>query len=123
MHVAVQKNMIDVVDLLHAHQGDPSIANSNGFTCLHIAAKEGYLDMCRKLITIGCDPNIRDKYGFSAAYWAKENRHKDVMDLLPAPLKISKEEFYEHMKSYWDANGIKPGGGGKKKKKGGKKKK
>ncbi|MFN9898088.1 MAG: ankyrin repeat domain-containing protein, partial [bacterium] len=54
--------------------------NSNGFTCLHIAAKEGYLDMCRRLMAIGCDPNIRDKYGFSAAYWAKENRHKDVMD-------------------------------------------
>ena len=39
------------------------------------------------------------------------------MDFLPVPLKISKEEFYENMKAYWDAHGIKPGGGGKKKKK------
>ena len=42
------------------------------------------------------------------------------MDLLPNPLKVSKEEFMENMKSYWDAHGIKPGGG---KKKGKKKKK
>ena len=47
------------------------------------------------------------------------------MDLLPNPLKISKEEQLENMKMYWKAHGITPGGGGKKKKgkKGGKKKK
>ena len=45
------------------------------------------------------------------------------MDFLPNPLKISKEEFYENMKDYWAAHGVKTGGGGKKKKKGGKKKK
>ena len=47
------------------------------------------------------------------------------MDLLPNPLKISKEEYMENLKNYWAAHGIKPGGGGKKKKKGkgGKKKK
>ena len=39
------------------------------------------------------------------------------MDLLPNPLKISKEEFMEHLKAYQDAHGIKAGGGGKKKKK------
>ncbi len=69
------------------------------------------------------DPNIRDKYGFSAAYWAKERRHKEIMDLLPNALRLSKEEIVEHVKSYWEAHGIKAGGGGKKKKKGGKKKK
>ena len=44
------------------------------------------------------------------------------MELLPNPLKISKEEYFEHMKTYWAAHGVKSGGG-KKKKKGGKKKK
>ena len=72
-------------------------------------------------LNIGVDPNIRDKYGFSASYWAKQNCHKEIMDLLPNPLKITKEEYLEHMKSYWAAHGIKPGGGKKKKK--GKKKK
>ena len=69
------------------------------------------------------DPNIRDNYGFSAAYWAKENRHTLVMDLLPNPLKISKEEYFQHQKDYMEAHGIKAGGGKGKKKKGGKKKK
>jgi hypothetical protein len=45
------------------------------------------------------------------------------MDILPNPRRVTKEEFYEHMKAVWDAHGIKPGAGGKKKKKGGKKKK
>ena len=73
---------------------------------------------------LGCDENIRDKYGFSASYWAKQNGHKEIMDLLPNPLKISKEEYMDNLKSYWAAHGVKPGGGGKKKKKGkGKKKK
>ena len=44
------------------------------------------------------------------------------MLILPGALKISKEEYYEHMKSHWDVHG-KPGGGKKKKGKKGKKKK
>mmetsp|Transcript_6120 Transcript_6120/g.10390 ORF Transcript_6120/g.10390 Transcript_6120/m.10390 type:complete len:80 (+) Transcript_6120:420-659(+) len=79
--------------------------------------------MCKYLVTEGLDPNIRDKYGFSASYWAKQNGFSLIMELLPMPLKVSKEEFYENMKSYWSAHNIKVGGGKKKKKKGGKKKK
>ena len=67
--------------------------------------------------------DIRDNYGFDAAYWAKEGRHKEIMDLLPNAKRITKEELVEHVKAYWAAHGIKAGGGGKKKKKGGKKKK
>lgn len=66
---------------------------------------------------------IRDDFGFDAAYWAKEGRHKEIMDLLPNAKRITKEELVEHVKAYWAAHGIKAGGGGKKKKKGGKKKK
>ena len=67
------------------------------------------------------DPNIRDSYGFTAAYWAKQNRHNDIVALLPSPLKISKEEFYDHITTVWEKHNFKPG---KKKKKGkGKKKK
>ena len=70
----------------------------------------------------GVDPNIRDKYGFSASYWSKQNGHKEIMDFLPNPLAISKEEFMENMKATWAAHGIKPGGKKKKGKKGKKKK-
>ena len=71
---------------------------------------------------LGVDANIRDKYGFSASYWAKQNTHREVMELLPNPLKIGKEEYFEHMKVYWAAHGVKSGGGKKKKGKGKKKK-
>ena len=68
------------------------------------------------------DPAIRDGYGFSASYWAKQNKHSACVELLPAPLKITKEEFYDHIQTVWEKHGFKPGGK-KKKKKGGKKKK
>jgi len=45
--------------------------------------------------------------------------------ILPAPLKVTKEEYYDHIKTVWELHGH--SGGGKKKKKGkkggGKKKK
>jgi hypothetical protein len=42
---------------------------------------------------------------------------------LGEPLKISKEEFYDHMMSVWEAHDFKPGGKKKGKKGKGKKKK
>ena len=48
--------------------------------------------------------------------------HSEILKILPSPLKVSKEEYYEHIKQVWEVHGYKPGGG-KKKKKGGKGKK
>ena len=70
---------------------------------------------------LGVDPNIRDKYGFSASYWAKRGNFTDIMEMLPGALRITKEEYYEHMQSHWDVHG-KPGAKKKKGKKGKKKK-
>ena len=53
MHRAVEKNMIDVIEIFHAAGGDLSMPNKNGFTTLHLAAKHGYLDMCKLLIAKG----------------------------------------------------------------------
>ena len=78
--------------------------------------------MCKLLINKGIDQNIRDKYGFTPSYWAKQSGHKDILLMMEPPLKISKEEYHEHMRSYWGAHNIKIGGGKKKKKKGKKKK-
>ena len=44
------------------------------------------------------------------------------MDLLPNPVRKTKEEYMDELKAYQAKNGIKGGGGGKKKKKGKKKK-
>ena len=53
IHKAVEKNMLDVVELFLEHGADPTIQNKNGFTTLHIAAKEGLLDMCKLLMARG----------------------------------------------------------------------
>ena len=53
MHKAVEKNMLDVVELFLEHSADPSKQNKNGFTCLHIAAREGLVDMCKLLVGRG----------------------------------------------------------------------
>ena len=69
-----------------------------GFTTLHLAAREGFLDMCKLLISKGIDENIRDYYGFSASYWALQNGHKEVNELLPNPYMIGKEEYFANLK-------------------------
>ena len=53
MHRAVEKNMLDIVEMFIQCGGDPTIQNKNGFTLLHVAAKFGYLDMCKLLVTKG----------------------------------------------------------------------
>ena len=53
MHLATKLNMIDVVELFLQCGADPTVANKNGFTALHIAAREGYYDMCKMLVSKG----------------------------------------------------------------------
>ena len=117
--------MLDVVDLFLQCGADPTIPNVHGFTCLHVAARVGLLDMTKLLLARGVNPQIRDKYGNSPAYWAKEKRHADVLEVLPDPLKISMQEYCEHTKIVFEQHVGGPIGGKKKKKgkKGGKKKK
>ena len=53
MHMAVERNMLDVIELFMQCGGDPTIQNCHGFTCLHIAAREGLVDMTKLLLTKG----------------------------------------------------------------------
>ena len=102
--------------------GDPTIKNKSGFTALHVAAREGRVEIAKLLVASGVEPAIRDSYGFNPAYWAKQNNHTEVLKYLGDPLKITKEEFYDHMQEVWKQHDFKPGGK-KKGKKGGKGKK
>ena len=68
--------------------------------------------------------DLRDKFGYSAAYWAHQKKHQEIVAVLPPPLKVTKEDYYEHIKAVWAEHGHTAGGKKKKKgKKGGKKKK
>lgn len=70
MHMAAQRNMIQVIEKFIAAGGDPTIRNKFGFTCLHIACREGFLDLVNVLKARGVDEDIRDEYGNNASYWA-----------------------------------------------------
>ena len=71
MHLATERNMIQVVEMLLGCQGDPTLKNKAGFTCMHIAAREGHLNLVKLFLSKSVDPSIRDNYGFSASYWAR----------------------------------------------------
>lgn len=122
MHLAAERNLIEVIKEFMNNGGDPSIKNKCGFTCMHIAARNGHTELVRLLLT-KMDPDARDCFGFNASYWAHQNGHTEISSILPPPLKVTKEEYYEHIKQVWSTTGFKPGGKGKKKKKSKKKKK
>ena len=104
--------------------GDPEIKNQQGFSCLHIAAREGHTDLVKMYVAKEVNLDQRDEYGYSAAYWAHRNKHSEIVALLPPPMKITKEEYYEYMvHQVWPNHPDVMKGGKKKKKKKGKKKK
>ena len=122
-HKAVEKNLYDACKLFITYGGDPTIKNKSGFSALHIAAKDGKAEICELLVNAGVEPAIRDNYGFNPAYWAKQNNHHHLLKYLGEPLKVTKEEFYDHMQEVWKQHDFKPGGKKGKKKGKGKKKK
>ena len=97
MHLATELNMKDVVAKFINCGGDPEIKNQQGFSCLHIAAREGHADLVKLFMAKDVNLDLRDEYGYSAAYWAHRNKHSEIAQMLPPPLKITKEEYYEHI--------------------------
>merc|ERR1712023_396444 len=98
---------------------------SRGRSPLFLAAKEGLLEMSKLLLARGADPNMRDYSGHNAAHWAREFRHKLVVDLFAAngaqPQHITSQQHVEHALKCGDRVGFKPPK--QTKKKGGEKKK
>ena len=97
LHLAAEKNMIEAVAKFLNCGGDPEIKNQNGFSCLHIAAREGHADLVKFLKAKDVNLDLRDDYGYSASYWAHQYKHVDICNILPPPLKVTKEEYYEHI--------------------------
>ena len=122
LHLATELNMISAVKAFLTKGGDAEIQNQLGFSCLHIAAKAGYTELVKLLVAKDVNLDQRDMFGNSAAYYAHQNKFADILEILPAPLKVTKEEYYEHIQQVWKMHDFKPGGKKKKGKKGKKKK-
>ena len=68
--MAIQRNMMDVVNLFMECGADPTIANAHGFNCLHIAVREGLLEITKllhKLEVVGA------KAMYAISYTKNEN--------------------------------------------------
>lgn len=52
------------------------------WTLLGKAAAEGDREKVQELLRDGADVNARDYWGFTALYWAVENRHPEMVELL-----------------------------------------
>jgi hypothetical protein len=52
--------------------------------------------LCLLLISRGCDINIRDDFGNNASYWAKKNKHVELLNFLPSPLTVTPTENNEY---------------------------
>ena len=121
MHLATELNMKETVKKFLNCGGDPEIINAQGFSCLHIAARQGHADLVKTFVAADVNLDQRDGYGYSASYWAHRMKHQEIMGLLPAPLRVTKEDYYEHIVNQVWPNHPDVMKGGKKKKKKGKK--
>ena len=92
---------------------------------MHIAAREGHADLVKMFLMKDVNVDAWDEFGYSASYWAHRNKHQEIVQLLPPPQKITKEEYYEYMvHQVWPNHpDVMKGGKKKKGKKKGKKKK
>ena len=98
LHLATERNMYKTVQKFLNNGGNPEFKNQMGFTCLHIAARNGYLELVKILRNYSADiENIRDAHGFTASYWAHQNGFSEIVQALPPPQKVTKEEYYEYI--------------------------
>lgn len=85
LHDAISKKRDDMVQLLLEAQVDISIANSNGFNCLHHATLRGNMGAMRLILTHlppYCSINEAKDDGFTALHLAALNNHLEVAQML-----------------------------------------
>lgn len=125
MHTAAEKDQIEVAAMLLDHGADSLAKDGRGRTPLFLSAKEGFFEMSKLLLARGADPHMRDYSGHNAAHWAREFRHKEVVELFASmnagPQHVTSTQFAEHALKCGDRVGMKPPK--QTKKKGGEKKK
>ena len=83
---AVGKSHVDVVHLLLEAGADPSIANGEGDSALHIAAVVGQVDIVKDILTFHSSEDILNAKGGSSQatplVYAADRSHADVVHLL-----------------------------------------
>lgn len=79
---AVRGNAVKVMELLFSRGADINAIASNGDTPLISAARGGKMEAVKWLINHGADLKHCQYRDRDALYWARENKHEDVAELL-----------------------------------------
>jgi len=83
LHYAASAGHANVVELLISKGADISASDFHqGLTLLHYAARGGHVDVAKVLISKGVDVNAKDNYGRSPLDLAKQQRQKEMVELL-----------------------------------------
>jgi ankyrin repeat protein len=81
--LAASHNHADIIDLLLAAGADPNqIEQTGGFTALIWAAQLGHTAAVKRLLEASADPGVHDLDGHTAADLARQNGHREILDLL-----------------------------------------
>ncbi|CEM23166.1 unnamed protein product [Vitrella brassicaformis CCMP3155] len=96
LHLACFNSHVQTASLLLSRGADPCTPNATLQTPLHVACRLGNTDLTKLLLAHGADGNARDSGGRNASYWARENGHRHLLDLLPPPLWLTGRQLYEH---------------------------
>jgi len=79
---AASQGDLNEVRALIATGVEPSTADYDGRTPLHLAAAEGQLEVVRYLLGAGADPKLTDRWGGSPLTDAETNGHTEIAGLL-----------------------------------------
>jgi hypothetical protein len=79
---AVRGNAVEVMELLATHGADINAIAGNGDTPLISAARGGKVEAAKWLIDHGADLRHCQYRDRDALYWARENKHPDVEEIL-----------------------------------------
>ncbi|CAL4082462.1 unnamed protein product [Meganyctiphanes norvegica] len=82
LHLAAQKNLRNVVELLLDEGADIDAQNNDSETPLHLTIKNYAHNSFRVLIERGANLNIQNKDHLSALHLAIERRYKDMVEVL-----------------------------------------
>ena len=82
LHFAVDKGLLDIVNLLLVHETDLNAPYINDCTVLHTAAYYGYFDIVTTLLDKGAIPDKYDTFGYMALDKAACNGHLDIVKAL-----------------------------------------
>jgi ankyrin repeat protein len=93
MHLAIDREDLDMIDLLVKAGAFIDGQNESGITPLMSASLNGIIEIVRKLLELGADPNIttQDDFPRTAVVCAAEYQHLEIVEYL-LPLTRSEKQ-------------------------------